>query len=147
MLAQPGFDGLVGKQAQRPTRVAFGRIGAGQRGDFGALSAVNLDWAARARSIGKAAQASRVVVVTPGRNGWIGDLEGGGNLDERLAAVELKQRSGAFERASRECAVSEQIRQRRAIVVAQGDVLFVHVQSLPDISRNVDQLNFQSTNA
>jgi spermidine synthase len=41
--------------------------------------------------------------------------------------------------------VCKQTLKRRAIGVAQGDVLFVHVHSLPDTHKNVDQLIFQST--
>jgi hypothetical protein len=40
--------------------------------------------------------------------------------------------------------VGQQALKRRAIGVAQGDMLFIHVQSIPDIRENGDKLSLQS---
>src|SRR5512141_149617 len=102
VLAQIALDRFLGEQAQAPARVALGCIRTGERSDFGALCAINFDWATRARRIVQAGEAIRIVAVTPGGDGGVMGLECGGNLLERLTTVEFEQHSGAFERASRE---------------------------------------------
>ena len=122
VLAQTAFDGLVGQEAQRPARVAFGRITTRKRSEFGALQTVNLGGPTRAWRVVQTAEASRVVGVTPSRDRWVADLKGSGNVDQRLAPVKFEQGGRAFELLGRERAVCEQLLKRRAIIRAQGEV-------------------------
>ena len=137
MLTQVALDCFFGEQTQAPACVTFRRITTRKRGDLGAVSAVNLNGTTRAWSVVQTAQASGRVGITPSRNRGVMHLEGGGNIVERLATVEFEQSGGTLELPGGKRAMRKQSFKCRAISVAQGNVLFVHVQSLSDIRGNV----------
>src|SRR4051794_6311064 len=103
MLAQMALDCFFGEQAQAPARVALWCVRTGQSGDFGALRAINFDWATRARRIVEADETIGVIAVTPGGDGGVMGLECGGDVAKSLATVEFEQRRGALEYLGREC--------------------------------------------
>lgn len=107
MLAQIALDGFVGQQAQAPPCVAFRCIRTGQRRDFRARRTIDLNWASRAWRIVKVGKTIRVVVVTPGGDGGVMSLEGGGDLAKGFITVEFKQCGGALERLGGEPAGCE----------------------------------------
>ena len=131
-VTQAGVDDFLSEQAQGPAVMAFGGITARERGDLGTLEAIDDDGTARARGVVETGEALGAIVVAPGGDGVVVDIQGGGDGGERLAAVEFEQGSGAFEGASRERAFGQQGFEALAMLVGEGDMLFLHESSLPE---------------
>ena len=130
-VTQAGVHDALGKQAQGPAVVAFGGITARERGDLGALEAIDDDGTAGARGVVETGEALGAITVAPGGDGVVVDIQGGGDSGERFAAVEFEQGGGAFEGASREGAFGQQRFEAFAMLVGEGDMLFLPARSLP----------------
>src|SRR5436305_14115183 len=100
--------------------MALRGVGAGEGGDFGALSPINDDGAAGAGSVVETGEAGGRVGIAPGSDGVVIDSQGGGDGSEGLAAVEFEQGGGAFEGFDGERAFGEQLLQRGAVGVREG---------------------------
>src|SRR5918912_2305822 len=111
--------------------MTVGGITTGKRGDFGALPAINHDRPAGTRRVVEAGQPSVTVTVAPGGDGVVIDSEGGSDGGERLAAVEFEQGGGAFEGPGGQRAFRQQGFEPFTMLVGEGDMLFLHPDSLP----------------
>jgi len=96
------LDRFVSQQAQTPAGVSRGRGRTGQRGDLGALRAINLDGTSATRLVkqGGVESAAQVPPLDV-EDGLLRDLEGGGNLFRMLAATQEVKDAGPGLRSGR----------------------------------------------
>ena len=116
-VAEAGLDDLLGQQAHGPTVMAHGRVAAGERGDLGALYAIDTNRATGAWRILQAGETRGQILVTPRGYCDEGHPEGSSNRAERLATVEFEEGGGALEGAGGQCAFAKQ---RRELVALSG---------------------------
>ena len=131
-VTQAGVHDALGKQAQGPAVVTLGGITARERGDLGTLEAIDDDGTARAWGVVETGEALGAITVAPGGDSVVVDIQGGGDSGERLAAVKFEQGGGAFKGTSRERAFGQQGFEAFAMLVGEGDMLFLHAWSLPE---------------
>ena len=100
--------------------------------DLGTLNAVYDNRAAGARGVVETGEAGGAILVAPGGDGVLVDIQGCGDSGEGLATVEFEQGSGTFEGADGERAFRQQGFEPFAMLVGEGKVLFLHAGSLPE---------------
>ena len=85
-------------------------------------------------------EAVGAILVAPGGDGVIVDIQGRGDSGEGLATVEFEQGSGTFEGADGERAFRQQGFEPFVMLVGEGDMLFFHPGSLPDYARECKKI-------
>ena len=134
------FHDFLGKQSQGPPGVACGGIATRERRNLGALQPSDDDGPAGARRVVETGEPVGAVVVAPGSDGVVIDLQGGRDGGERLAVIKFEQGGRAVEGPSGQRPFGKQGRERFAIRGGEGDMCFLHPGSLDDYARKCNKI-------